>query len=244
MDIVYILKQQEENLDLRYSLRSVAKYVTGFEKIWCAGYKPKWLSDEVGYIPANQSGNKWQNALQNLINACQCNDVSEDFALFNDDFFALRPCNIQSVNYCCGTIDSAIRKWVCAGDSEWRRAFWQSKELLEKLGCEHFADFALHMPMLMNRHKFLKLMKLKEVRRHVRRYKHISFRTIYGNYYWSDPVVVNDCKPKRLRDATKAMMAAGWLSVLDGVTNDLGLYPNISKALNQFNEKCVYEKME
>lgn len=39
MDLVYIVKNSEVNEDLRYSLRSVAKFVP-HNKIWIVGYKP------------------------------------------------------------------------------------------------------------------------------------------------------------------------------------------------------------
>ena len=243
MDIVYILKEEENNTDLRYSLRSVAKYCSGFNNIWFSGYKPSWVKNAAGYIKTSQCGTKWQNALQNVVNACNTDEISEDFILFNDDFFALKPVNLSTeLNFCRGTIEEAVMHWICTAQSPWKRAFWQTKELLTKLNCEHLMDFTLHIPMIINKSNFLQMCGLTEVREHIKKYKMLSFRSVYGNLFWTNPTVIPDCKPVRDYDASEKTIKGTWLSVLDGVTDTLYKYPRIKKALAQFSDKCVYEE--
>ena len=63
MDLVYIVKNSEVNEDLRYSLRSVAKFVP-HDKIWIVGYKPSWVQN-VEYLPVPQNlGSKWKNLIK------------------------------------------------------------------------------------------------------------------------------------------------------------------------------------
>ena len=44
MDFVYIVKEDEKNEDLKYSLRSIAKFYPE-NKVWIVGYKPSWVKN-------------------------------------------------------------------------------------------------------------------------------------------------------------------------------------------------------
>ena len=111
LDFVYIVKESDKNDDLRYSLRSIAKFYPD-HRVWIVGYKPKWVQN-VGYIPVKQTGNKWGNSVKNIIAACESKEISEDFILMNDDFFIIKEkypletvCNMNS-----GTLDKAIKAY-------------------------------------------------------------------------------------------------------------------------------------
>ncbi len=48
-DVVYVVRPGDKNEELRYSIRSVIANLP-HRKVWIAGYKPTWLSDDLGYI--------------------------------------------------------------------------------------------------------------------------------------------------------------------------------------------------
>ena len=89
-DLVYIVKAAEANEELRHSLRAAAENIP-HRKVWVVGYKPRWLSAEVGYVPTLQRGPKHHNTWNNWVAAAGHAEISAEFVLMNDDFFALSP---------------------------------------------------------------------------------------------------------------------------------------------------------
>ena len=136
MPITYNLKQSDVNPDLKFSLRSVEKFCT-FRNIWVVGYKPNWVKN-VNYLPTVQSGNKWVNSMTNIVAACNCPEISEDFVLMNDDFFMLRSITDwrKTFNLCLNTIDEEAKKYENKNPSRWQYGFLYAKELLDALHCE------------------------------------------------------------------------------------------------------------
>lgn len=107
MDIAYILKEKPDNYDeLRYSLRSLKNIQ--HDKLFICGYLPKFINNrKVTYIPTLQTLSKYENARNNKIELCKCSLLSDDFILFNDDFYMLEKINdpLEELNLCFNTID-------------------------------------------------------------------------------------------------------------------------------------------
>lgn len=90
MDILYVIgKGSLANDDeLRYSLRSLASRCKDLGKIFIVGEKIDWLQN-VCHIEAEDKHKKpWKNVLDKIRIACLNEELSEDFLLMNDDFFA------------------------------------------------------------------------------------------------------------------------------------------------------------
>lgn len=240
LDIVYVLKESNIIDDLRYSLRSLIN-VTGYNKIWFVGYCPNGTIPD-GYIRTAQTKNKWLNSLDNVIAACKNNNITNDFILFNDDFFAINKVNLLTdLNLCCGTLDQAILKFSVMNKSRWRDAHKQTKELLQKLQCKHFDNFAVHIPVMINRKKFLNMMNKSEVINHIGDYRLLSYRSVYGNLNWNNPKTIVDIKLEKDEDIADKAMKRQWVSVRDNVTNNLNKYPKLKSILEKF-PKSKYEK--
>ena len=129
-DLVYILKNSEINPDLKYSLRSICKFCT-YRNIWFVGYKPSWVKD-VQHITTKQTENKWKNSVLNYKTACECPDISENFILMNDDFFAIRQIIDweKETNKCLGTLDEKIEELsINKNLSRWQNAFIYATDL-------------------------------------------------------------------------------------------------------------------
>ncbi|MBR4608769.1 MAG: hypothetical protein IKO41_21495 [Lachnospiraceae bacterium] len=245
MDLVYILKPGDLNTDLRYSLRSVFANVQSFDRIWVSGFKPCWVGAEVGYIEpipvAFGRDTKWKSALANVLAACINPDVSKTFALMNDDFFAIHPTALETdLNFCRGPLDMNIAKYRNDLTSHWKKSFHQTKKLLKKLGIIHFDDFTLHMPMLINKDNFLYMARQDAVKQHLREHAMLSFRSVYGNMFYTYPEAVEDCKISRYCDLSKKLAARQWISVFDNVTCNLELYPRLGSVLGGI-VKCGVE---
>lgn len=239
IDIVYVIKESDNNTDLKYSLRSLIN-VSGYNKVWFSGYCPTWTKPD-GFIKTAQTSNKWLNSLENVITACKNDKIAENFALFNDDFFAINPVNLLTdINLCRGTLDEAIKKYSQERYSKWRDAHRQTKRLLTQLKCKYFDNFALHIPIIINRNKFLTLMDKQKIKDHIEIYRILSYRSVYGNMTWNNPIHITDIKLKKGVDITDEGMLKQWVSVRDNVTNNLDKYPKLKSILDQF-PKSKYE---
>lgn len=76
-DVVYIVKEDPDNEELRYSIRSVEENFP-VRYIWIFGYCPKWLSNII-YVPVKQDGDKWSNSkklFETIANASFLPDLS------------------------------------------------------------------------------------------------------------------------------------------------------------------------
>lgn len=93
MDVVYILGSGSlvKNEEIRYSVRSLEKYMADLGRIFIVGDDPGMLPLAV-HIPASDTSvYKWQNGYHKVKKACAIEGITEEFLLMNDDFFMLEP---------------------------------------------------------------------------------------------------------------------------------------------------------
>lgn len=249
-DLVYILKRDELNPELRYSLRAVCKFCK-FRKIWLAGYSPKWVVGTVN-LDLVQKSNKWVNSTNNLIEVCKQNDLTDNFILMNDDFFPLRPVINweKSLNFAGDYLDVRYRYYLNKYKekiSSWQKAFNNTDNFLRGLGLSHF-NYELHIPMIVNKYRFLEMMSLPEVQKFRNSNDVFMKRSIYRNMYpmegVGDPIFRNDVKLFKNHDATASDLNGDWLSVLDNVVNDDLTYPRLTDYFRfNFGKMCKYETL-
>lgn len=243
MDLVYLVKEDEWNEDLKYSLRSVDKFVP-CGNVWIVGYKPSWVQN-VKYLPVEQYGTKHQNQTNSLLAICNCDEISDDFVLMNDDFFAIKPINDleESVEISLGLLEESVERHE-KQHNMWHRAFKQLYELLEKIGVEKpYYDYESHTPLKMNRHKLLHVLMLPEVQDYIMSPKVLHRRSLYRNYYHlTCKVLPQDVKlSKNVDNTSKKKQVCDWISVYD---NQVGnpLFINLNNLLNNlFPDPCKYE---
>lgn len=186
-DIVYIVKNSPTNEELRYSLRSVERNFP-HRKVWIFGAKPEYIHPDE-FVPIRQIGTtKWEKVRNTLEKICETRGVSEDFFLFNDDFYINNKVEeyqpiydgdiyrhiveIEERNYDKPSVYTAqLRRMV----KELRRAVPESPML----------NYAVHMPMLINKTKALEVL---------RRFQSPMFRTLYGNYWRIGGIDIADGK--------------------------------------------------
>lgn len=173
-DIVYILKNDVEPDEIRYSLRSIEK---NFEhgKVWFYCGKPKGIQPD-RYVSTPQSGiTKWQKARSSLIQICKNDEITEDFWLFNDDFFILKPWENEGPLHCGMLRDLILRVEKRHGckTTLYTQQLRNCEAALKEQGLPTFA-YTLHAPMLVNRAKMLGALKAFP--------NCPMFRSLYGNY--------------------------------------------------------------
>jgi len=170
MDFVYICRD-EENEELRYSIRSVL-FSFPEAKVWVVGGKPKWYSGD--YIFVKQNDNKYANAINNLKALCNTSEISEKFILMNDDFFIIK--KIEAVEqFYNGLLSSKIEKFIkITGSSMYIRKLITTNNRLNKLGFINPLDYELHIPMPMHKAGLLDV---------ITKYPECLWRSMYGNLF-------------------------------------------------------------
>lgn len=244
MDLVYPLKNNVTTLDLLFSLRSVCAHELPFDKVWCAGYTPLWLKDVYSIPVIQNKRSKWKNALYNVVAACQRPEVSDDFILMNDDFIQLNPCNpTKDLNVCGVSLQTRIARYAeLSNPSIWQQGFAKINKLLQDLRCDHFMDFALHLPMIINKRKFLEVFNLPQVQDFIAENSYLPMRTLYGNMCWTNPVSISDVKIKQHEDMPLGWEKLQWISVYDNVIGNRK-YPYLYGILYPLHVKhCRYEQ--
>lgn len=173
IDIVYILKEGLDPSELIYSLRSIDENFP-HRKVWFVGGQPDGLVPD-GRIRHKQTGtSKWERVRSSWNEIIKNKDITDDFFLFNDDFFVMKPFEGEFVNYSSGTMEKRIRDLrTTVGHSTYTRELEQARFLLMDRGHDTMS-FALHLPFLVNKQKaeqtFLS-------------FKSPMFRSLYGNHH-------------------------------------------------------------
>lgn len=228
-DIVYILKNDVKPDELRISLRSVCMNFP-YRKIVFVGGCPDGIYPDI-YIKDEQTGpTKWSRARHSMIKAFDCDDLTEDVWLFNDDFFIMDKIK-SDVNYTNGTLERRIiaLKRNNPRGSNYINNLTRLRSSLLSMNKDTMS-FALHVPMLVNRVKALDLIRDK---------KELSamFRSLYGNYYEIDCQYMKDVKVYDL----ETIPDTSYISTTDESFSQ----GKVGEFLRQyFNKPCKYEKTE
>jgi hypothetical protein len=87
-DIVYVVRQGEQNVPLRYSLRSLGNLP--HRRVIVAGSCPSWVKN-VTRVPVHRGSGKFDNIERNLRAALDLPDLADEVVYMNDDFFIMEP---------------------------------------------------------------------------------------------------------------------------------------------------------
>lgn len=188
-DIVYFLRDGS-NEELRYSLRSVDENFA-YNKVWFVGGKPEGITPDE-YMPINQSGaDKFERVRNMLLECCRNDNITEEFWLFNDDFFVMLP-SLEDTQWTNGTLGQRIAIIEARENNGMPTAYSQKLrhlvQTLEKDGLPTL-NYAVHKPMLINRKKAIEVLEKYP--------NEPMFRALYGNYWHIKAKDDLDCKIRR-----------------------------------------------
>lgn len=245
MDIVYIVRNGDDNEDLRISLRSIAKFAPKFDNIWISGYKPNWVADNVGWINTHITNVNWAGARTNLIEVCKCNKLSKNIILMNDDFIATRPIHNwnKSLSKILGTFEEQMEEFKKDHMiSDYTRGFENCLNLIRRLTKRQIVNnYESHLPMIINRSNMLKLFENPIIESFMRNNVVTLYRSLYGNVYdikFSD--VIKDVK---FRNTDPISINTEWISVFDNWIGNDRDFPYLNRFIKElFPDKCKYEK--
>ena len=225
-DIVYILKSDIQPDELRYSLRSVCKNFP-YKRVWFYGGCPEGIKPDM-MVEFTQTGvNKWEKVNNTLKAICKNGEITEDFWLFNDDFFIMKklaklePMVGGSLYARCARI---VKKY--GRETSYAAQLQATARELKARGYDRL-DYALHVPMLINRAKGLETL---------RAFKGFPmFRSLYGNMHEIGGVISKDVKIQdgAVPTGAEALISTNDLSFRDGAVGQF--------IRDAFPDKCKYE---
>lgn len=222
MDVVYVLREANWNPSLKLSLRSLNNIKHG--KVFTVGHTPVWVQNTIK-IDVKQGEDRFRNTTRNLIAACEHPELSDEFILMNDDFYILRQIDDIPV-YHRGLLGPLAE---AEDGGPYRKQRKEAYEYLLSLGIEEPLNYDLHIPMVVNKHKMLEI--LKDLKK-----GHSHKRSVYGNIVRLGGEFMNDVKIHGNDDFDPTLPFLS--SNTDAI--DHGLLGKFLKKL--FKEKSIYEE--
>lgn len=242
IDLVYVLGSGSKwnNNELRISLRSVEKNLTGIGNVYVVGEKPDYLQNVI-HIPAGDIFDPAVNADGNMafkiLRACEEKDLTDDFLFMNDDFIINETMAVSEIPW--------LQKGDMANhpDKFWQMEFYRKRlrrtfEVLKERNLPTI-QYDYHAPMLMNKNEFPKVMGQFDYKEDIG----YTFRSLYGNCLELPAIPVlgkkitiyENYKVSLLCEKTKNIAFVGY--------NDRGLNGAFKWWLiDAFPEKSKYEK--
>ena len=187
-DVVYFVKDSSENEELVYSLRSLEENWQ-YKRVWFCGGCPRNLKPDAHFKPMQSGIDKWSRVRWNLRQVCENDDITEDFWLFNDDFFVLKKIDETMPPLYNGELSdyiARIEKKIGGPDGYTERLKVAVSDL--HLAKKPTLNYEVHKPMLINRKKALEVMEAF--------LNTPAFRSLYGNYWNLGGVDCHDMKVK------------------------------------------------
>ena len=174
-DVVYLVKESPTNPELVYSLRSLEENWE-YKSVWFCGGCPDGLKPDCRMKLKQVGLNKWAKVRNMLIQICQNDEITENFWLFNDDFYVLKKTSEDMLPQYNGDlkvyIDRIERRQ--GGQDGFTVRLQQAYDDLVKAGLTTL-NYEVHKPMLFNRKKLLEVFE---------KFPNTpAYRSLYGNYW-------------------------------------------------------------
>lgn len=233
MNAVYVLGagSRHDNLELRCSLRSLERFVTGIDQVIVVGHRPNWMTG-VEFIPwPDRYPCKERNIMDKILQACRAMGSGE-FLQVHDDYFALSYQVAAEVpNWSDGDLSAIAPK---AFSAVYRRSLENTLNALALAGLPTY-HFDVHTPIRYDAAKFPDIVGGYdwEIR------AGYTVKSLYANTAKLDFVHLTDLKlrkPGPLRVVVEQLRGRPWWSVGDQALagNEirdllLALYPKKSR---------------
>lgn len=187
LDVVYILKNSWKSRpeELRYSLRSVERFFP-CRMVWFFGGFPPGFEPDRAVTFMQEGADRFERVRMTIRRAVETPEVSEDFWLFNDDFFVLDEIR-EEFAFDRGEIRKhALDLYKRHGfHGPYERMLVTTAEQLEEAGYPT-KDYTLHLPLMVNKTVAREALDTFPAVK--------SFRCLYGNFSRLESITINDVK--------------------------------------------------
>lgn len=232
-DVVYLLKESTHNPELVYSLRSLEENWE-YKSVWFCGGCPDELKPDHQMRVKQVGLNKWSKVRDMVIKVCKNDEITENFWIFNDDFFVLKNIPEDMSPQYNGDLKTYIDRIESRQGHQdgFTVRLQQAYDDLLKAGLTTL-NYEVHKPMLFNKKKLLEVLE---------KFPNTpAYRSLYGNYWKIGGQNRHDMKVKILRFKRLDDVANVWefLSTSDESFRD----GNVGEFIRQkFNKKSRFER--
>ena len=223
--LLYLVKDGDDNEELRYSLRSCGKLTS--DRVVFVGHRPEWVRG-VELIPGNRSKSKWLNVFENLLIAAR---EIDEFVVMNDDFMVMAPAD-GAPSWHRGSLNDHILS--IRGTGPWKRSLQATRRWLQSHGVRSPLSYELHVPVAMNGERLATVLSLFNLSSR----DLPQWRTLYGNYWGVESTVHVDCKLRK----PGSWWDESWpfLSTDDAIFDD---HPAAIAVRSRFPDPSPYEEV-
>lgn len=212
LDIVYVVREGDQNPELRHSLRAVTEHLP-HRRIVLSGHTPDWAQNVLS-IPVLQLGSKYRRAEANLIAAATHPEVSDPFIYMNDDMYPMRYFD-HVPPYSLGPLDEVIRfyRQRPGGKGTYLRGMVDTRARIRELVAEdvELYSYEAHTPIELGKDRLLDVLSLRPDD-----LDDYHWRTVYGSLYIDIPhVLEHDVKVYMGTLESKGWREWEWLSTSD-----------------------------
>lgn len=199
------------NNELRFCLRSIEQYLEGYRNIWIIGQKPKFLKN-VNHISYEEYHPKSNNIYDKIKRACECGEISDNFILFNDDYFLVE--KVDAPTYHNYFSNEALKEvYQRPKPDPYRQMVEDTEKVLGKAW--RYAD--IHCPIVINKQLFLQ-------QPYKRNYEHgLCVKSTYLHYAAFNGVIRFDPilrKPHTKEQIEAMLLTTDMISIHDEAINN------------------------
>lgn len=233
-----------QNNELRYCLRSIERFATGFERVFVVGEDPGFLAkggsatrSTIVFHPLKDiAANKQAAIAHKIFWTFQNTDISDTVALFNDDYVLREPVDLNQLPYYQrGPLRLAAAR---QNEPEYRQCLENTMRALEEAG-KLSLHYDIHVPMLFCRQPFVDL-KLWWQRSLCEKHGLVVKSTYANNMLDFPGPTMRDCKFRH--DYSRADFESFILGRFVFSYSDAGLTPMLKEWLTEkFPEKSRWE---
>lgn len=234
MKIIIPYKKDDEE-SLKYTLRGIRTNM-GKNDVIISGDMPKTLSGFTYVCPDKPKNIDAQYDCQlNILEAVKTLKNNEDFILFNDDFYVLKPVE-KLENWHENSIDEVIKsKKNSRIFVKTIKSLRNTKNLLIKLGIEDPVAYTLHYPVVMNKEKWLECHEICVP--YLKNRNIVLPRTVYGNLFSDCSSIHHDFKCYNDIKQVDEVFASSWKQVPEFVKQILDKPSEFEGSNNETTKK-------
>lgn len=153
--VIPMVATADDNIELRFALRSFEKHLSGIGSLYIIGHRPPWLKNAV-HIPFGETllaAIKERNICQKVLMACARQDLSRQFLFANDDHFLLKDFSAdQFPYYHSGPASKKLEK--CNSFNPYRQTILNTINALDR----DPLNYDCHCPILFHKVDFVNVM--------------------------------------------------------------------------------------
>lgn len=237
MDVVYTYRydRRSQNKQLRYSLRSIEKHLSGVDKIIVIGF-PCGMKG-VHYFEHHDNFGAARNIMTKLQAVANEPSISEDFLYIADDHYLLKSMDVKDYPY---YVNGTLQDLYKTQNNAYRAMIKNTYEALES---KQFGtvNYNVHAPIIYNKTKLRKLAEIYDLNNPLNYIlKSLYMNTFHGTTIEPELFELKDCKIRSNFDPEEIKRRIAGRDIWS--TGKEWQHENIGKVLNElYPTKSKYE---